>query len=61
MPFILTDEIIKGFCEGLLTEMILIDHQKAFKTINHEILFKKFKPLTSLKESLHGFSHYILK
>ena len=41
MPFILTDEIIKGFCEGLLTEMILIDHQKAFKTINHEILFKK--------------------
>ena len=34
---------LKGFDEGLLTGMILIDFQKAFGTINHEILFKKLK------------------
>ena len=39
----LTDKILKGFDEGLLTGMILIDLQKAFDTINHEILFKKLK------------------
>ena len=39
----LTDKILKGFDEGLLTGMILIDLQKAFSTINHEILFKKLK------------------
>ena len=32
----LTDKILKGFDEGLLTGMILIDLQKAFDTINHE-------------------------
>ena len=37
----LTDKILKGFDEGLLTGMILIDPQKAFNTINHEILLKK--------------------
>ena len=39
----LTDKILKGFDEGLLTGMILIDLQKAFDTINHEILFKKLE------------------
>ena len=41
----LTDKILKGFDEGLLTGMILIDLQKAFDTINHEILFKKLKAM----------------
>ena len=31
----LTDKILKRFDEGLLTGMILIDVQKAFRTINH--------------------------
>ena len=39
----LTDKILKGFEEGLLTGMILIDLQKAFDTINYEILLKKLK------------------
>ena len=30
---------LKGFVEGLLTGMIFIDLQKAFDTINHEVLF----------------------
>ena len=37
----LTDKILTGFDSGLLTGMILIDLQKAFDTINHDILLKK--------------------
>ena len=37
----LTDKILKEFDKGLLTGMILIDLQKAFGTIDQEILFKK--------------------
>ena len=37
----LNDKILKGFDKGLLMEMILIDLQKAFNTINHEILLGK--------------------
>ena len=37
----LNDKILKGFDSGLLTGMILIDLQKAFDTIDHEILLEK--------------------
>ena len=37
----LADKMLKGFDKGLLTGMILIDLQKAFGTIDQEILFKK--------------------
>ena len=41
----LTDKIVKGFDEGLLTGMMLIDLQKAFDTFNHEILLKRLKAM----------------
>ena len=34
----LNDKILKGFDEGLFKGMILIDLQKAFDTINNQIL-----------------------
>ena len=34
----LNEKILKGFDDGLVTGMILIDLQKAFDTINHDIL-----------------------
>ena len=34
----LNDKILKGFDDGLVTGLILIDLQKAFDTINHGIL-----------------------
>ena len=37
----LTDEISKGFESGLLTEIILIELQKGFDTIDHNILLLK--------------------
>ena len=46
----LTDKILKGFDKGLLTGMILIDLQKAFDTIDHEILLQKLKAI-KLSES----------
>ena len=37
----LYDKITKGFHSGLLTRMVFIDLQKAFDTIDHNILIKK--------------------
>ena len=39
----LPDNILKGFDEGLLNVMILIDLQKIFGTINHKALLQKIK------------------
>ena len=41
----LTDKISKGFDCGLLTGVFLIDLQKAFDTIYHNILFLKMPSL----------------
>ena len=41
----LTDKILTCFDSGLLTGMILIDLQKAFDTINHDILLRKMPAL----------------
>ena len=41
----LSDKVLKVFAEGLLTGVILIDLQKAFHTIDHEILLQKPKAL----------------
>ena len=48
----LTDKILKGFDKGLFTEMILIDLQKAFDTINHEILLGKLHAIGFSEKSL---------
>ena len=52
----LTDKILTGFDSGLLTGMILIDLQKAFDTINHDILLKKSLWLDFLVNPLHGLN-----
>ena len=50
--FFLTDKILKGFDEGLLTEKILIDLQKAFDAIDHEILLQKLKAIRFSKGTI---------
>ena len=49
----LNDKILKGFDDGLVTGMTLIDLQKAFDKINHDILLKKL--------SIIGFSDHTVK
>ena len=49
----MNDKILKGFDNGVLTGMILIDLQKAFDMINHDILFNKL--------NIIGFSDHTVK
>ena len=55
----LTDKILKGFHEGLLTRMILIDLQKAFNTINHEVLLQKLKAIRFSEQIIQQFRSYL--
>ena len=58
LPF-LTDKILKGFDEGLLTGMISIDLQKAFDTIDHEILLQKLKAINFSESTIKWFKSYL--
>ena len=55
----LHDKIIKGFDEGLLTGMITIDLQKAFDTIDHEILLSKMPLLGFSNNTIEWFHSYL--
>ena len=51
----LTDKITTGFEKVLFTGIILIDLQKAFDTINHQILIKKMKYIGFSKNVIAWF------
>ena len=55
----LTDKVLTGFDSGLLTGMILVDLQKAFDTINHDILLKKMSALRFSDRSINWFQSYL--
>ena len=55
----LTDKITTGFEKSLFTRMILIDLQKAFDTINLQILIKKMKYLGFSKNVIVWFKSYL--
>ena len=55
----LTNKIMTGFDSGLLTGMILIDLQKAFDTINHDILLRKMASLGFSNHSIKWFQSYL--
>ena len=55
----LTDKILTGFDSGLLTGMILIDLQKAFDTINHDLLLKKMSLAGSSFQTITWFESYL--
>ena len=54
-----TDKISKGFDSGLLTGMILIDLQKAFDTIDHNILPLKKPSLGFSREVTDWYKSYL--
>ena len=55
----LNNKIATGFESSLHTGMILIDLQKAFDTINHEILINKIEFLGFSKDVLLWFKSYL--
>ena len=55
----LTDKILTGFDSGLLTGMILIYLQKAFDTINRDILLNKMSALRFSNRSVNWFQSYL--
>ena len=56
---LLNEKILKGFDEGKLTGMILIDLQKAFDTINHQILLMKLKYLGFSESTIQWYKYYL--
>jgi len=57
----LNNKIVTGFESGLFTGMILIDLQKAFDTIDHEILINKMEYLGFSKHVVLWFKSYLSK
>ena len=55
----LTEKISSGFKAGLLTEMILIDIQKEFDTIDHYILLQKLSSFGFSNEVIYWFRSYL--
>ena len=59
MSFFLNEKISKGFDDGLVTGIILIDLQKAFDTINHDILSKKLSIIGFFDHTVKWFQSYL--
>ena len=55
----LNDKILKGFDDGLVTGMILVDLQKAFDLINHDILVKKLSIIGFTDHTVKWFQSYL--
>ena len=57
-PF-LSNQILKGFESGKSTGMILTDLQKAFDTLDHNILLNKIKYLGFTSKVIDWFGSYL--
>ena len=55
----MNDKILKGSDNGVVTGMILIDLQKAFDTINHDILSKKLSIIGISDHTVKKFQSYL--
>ena len=55
----LYNEILNGFDQGLMTGMILVDLQKSFDTIDHDILLKKLSAIGFSNHTIGWFKSYL--
>ena len=56
---LLNDNILSGIDKGLLTGVILIDLQKAFDTIDHDIFLMKLECMSFGKQTISWFKSYL--
>ena len=54
----LNDKILKGFDKGLMTDMIPIDLQKAFETIEHDKLLQNVDAICFSKHTVNWFTSF---
>ena len=52
----MNDKVLKGFDKGVMTDVILIDHQKAFDKIEYDELLEN---LSAIGFSKHTFNSYL--
>ena len=57
----LFNQILKGFESGKSTGMILIDLQKAFDSLDHDVLLDKMKYLGFTSKTIDWFGSYLKK
>ena len=57
---ILNNKILRGFDQGFVSGMILIDLEKALYKINHDILLQKLHPVGFSKHSVNSFRSYLI-
>ena len=55
----LHDKILKGFDKGLMTGMILIELQRAFDAIDHDILLNKLSAIGFSNHTIGWFKSYL--
>ena len=55
----LHDKILKGFDKSLMTGTMLIDLQKAFDTIDHDILLKRLSAIGFSNHTIGWFKSYL--
>ena len=55
----LNDKILKGFDRSMMTGMILVDLQKVFDTIDHDVLFQKLYAIGFSKCTVNWFNSYL--
>ena len=55
----LNGKILNGFDKGLMTSMILTDLQKAFDTIDHDVLLQKLYAIGFSKHTVNWFQSYL--
>ena len=56
----LNEKVLKDFDQGLITDMILIDLQKAFDTMDHDILLEKLYATGFSKHLVDWFRSYLI-
>lgn len=54
-----SDEVLRAYDKGMLTDILLLDFSKAFDTINHKLLYHKLHKYNFSCEVIEWFQSYL--